>query len=84
MIFVVVDISKLNHFASAIFSDGKKLIEPFQFLNDADSLRLLVSSLGSFKKGSIVIGLKSTAYFGDNLVRYFVANHYNMCVINPI
>ncbi len=84
MIFVGVDISKLNHFASAISSDGKKLIEPFQFSNDADGFRLLVSSLDSFEKDSIIIGLESTAHYGDNLVRYLVADHYNVCVINPI
>ncbi len=40
MIFVGVDIAKLNHFASAISSDGEKIIEPFQFSNDADDAGL--------------------------------------------
>ena len=73
MIFVGVDIAKLNHFASAISSDGEKLIEPFQFSNDADGFRLLISNLVSFEKDSIIIGLESTAHYGDNLVRYLVA-----------
>ena len=84
MIFVGVDIAKLNHFASAISSDGEKLIEPFQFSNDADGFRLLISNLVSFEKDSIIIGLESTAHYGDNLVRYLVAHRYNVCVINPI
>ena len=78
MIFVGVDIAKLNHFASAISSDGEKLIEPFQFSNDADGFRLLISNLVSFEKDSIIIGLESTAHYGDNLVRYRVADHYNV------
>ena len=36
MIYVGIDIAKLNHFAAAMSSDGKILIEPFKFLNDAD------------------------------------------------
>lgn len=84
MIFVGVDIAKLNHFTSAISSDGEKLIEPFQFSNDADGFHLLISNLVSFEKDSIIIGLESTAHYGDNLVRCLVANHYNVCVINPI
>ncbi len=35
IIYVGIDIAKLNHFAAAIFSDGEILIEPFKFTNDA-------------------------------------------------
>ena len=69
-IFVGIDIAKLNHFAAAISSDGEILIEPFKFTNDADGFQLLVSKLESFDKNSIIIGLESTAHYGDNLVRY--------------
>ena len=36
MIYVGIDIAKLNHFASAISSDGEELIKPFKFTNDND------------------------------------------------
>ncbi|MDD2327617.1 MAG: IS110 family transposase [bacterium] len=84
MIYVGIDIAKLNHFASAISSDGEILIEPFQFSNDGDGFQMLVSKLDSFDKGSIIIGLESTAHYGDNLIRYLVASLYKVCVINPI
>ena len=84
MIFVGVDIAKLNHFASAISSEGEVLIEPFQFLNDGDGFHLLLSRLSSFEPNNIIIGLESTAHYGDNLVRYLVAHHFNVCVINPL
>ena len=84
MIYVGVDIAKLNHFASALSSDGEVLIEPFKFTNDRDGFDLLESKLESFEKDSIIIGLESTVHYGDNLVRYFVADSYNVCVINPI
>ena len=83
-IYVGIDIAKLNHFAAAISSDGEIILEPFKFTNDADGFQLLVSKLESFDKNSIIIGLESTAHYGDNLVRYLVAEFYQACVLNPI
>ena len=80
MIYVGVDIAKLNHFASAISSDGEVLIEPFKFTNDSDGLHMLVSKLISLNaEPDIIIGLESTAYYGDNLVRYLVAENFQLC-----
>ena len=86
MIYVGIDIAKLNHFASAISSDGEILMEPFKFTNDGDGFSLLESNLASIcdDKDSIIIGLESTAHYGDNLVRYLVASFYKVCVLNPI
>ena len=84
MIFVGVDIAKLNHFASAISSDGEIILETFKFTNDADGFQLLSSKLECFDKNSIIIGLESTAHYGDNLVRYLVGSKFNVCVINPL
>ena len=84
MIYVGVDIAKLNHFASAVSSEGDILIEPFKFTNDNDGFQLLISKLESLDKDSIIIGLESTAHYGDNLVRYLVASNYKVCVLNPI
>ena len=78
--YQTLDIAKLNHFAAAISSDGEILIEPFKFTNDADGFQLLVSKLESFDKNSIIIGPPSTAHYGDNLVRYLVAEFYQVCV----
>lgn len=86
MIYVGIDIAKLNHFASAISSDGTELMKPFKFTNDGDGFQLLNSRLIelSYEDDSIIIGLESTAHYGDNLVRYLVACNYNVCVLNPI
>jgi len=71
MLYVGVDIAKLNHCASAISSDGETLIEPFKFTNDADVFQMLVAKLISLnaEPDSIIIGLESAARYGDNLVR---------------
>ena len=86
MIYVGIDIAKLNHFASAISSDGSELMKPFIFTNDGDGFQLLNSRLLelSYEDDSIIIGLESSAHYGDNLVRYLVACNYNVCVLNPI
>lgn len=86
MIYVGIDIAKLNHFASAISSDGEELMKPFKFTNDGDGFQLLVSRLdGLLRQGDqLIIGLESTAHYGDNLVRYLVAEGFNVCVLNPI
>ena len=86
MVYVGIDVAKLNHFASALSSDGEVLMKPFKFLNDNDGFNLLVSNLASLSesKDNILIGLESTAHYADNLVRYLVANSFNVCVLNPI
>lgn len=86
MIYVGIDIAKLNHFASAISSDGEILMEPFKFTNDADGFQLLTSKLDilALQDDSLIIGLESTAHYGDNLVRYLVASYFKVCVLNPI
>ena len=84
MIYVGIDISKLNHFASAISSDGEVLIEPFKFTNDNDGFLLLLSKLSSFDKSSLIIGLESTAHYGNNLLAFLVPKGFQVCLINPI
>ena len=84
MIHLGIDVAKLNHFASAISSDGEILIEPFKFTNDVDGFQLLSSKLYHLDRDSLIIGLESTAHYGDNLIRYLVAENYKVCVLNPI
>ena len=81
MIYVGIDIAKLNHFAAAISSDGEILIEPFKFTNDYDGF---YSKLAPLDQNSIIIGLESTAHYGDNLVRFLISKDFKVCVLNPI
>ena len=84
MIYVGIDVAKLNHFASLISSDGEILVGPFQFSNDGDGFHYLVSAFEPFDDEEIIIGLESTAHYADNLIRYLVAEGYNVCVLNPL
>jgi transposase len=84
MLYAGIDIAKLRHFASVLSSDGEVLIEPFEFTNDYDGFQKLISALSSFEKDSLIIGLESTAHYGDNLVTFLYSNNFKVCVINPI
>lgn len=84
MIYVGIDIAKLNHFAAAISSEGGILIEPFKFPNDYNGFYLLHSKLAPLDQNSIFIGLESTAHYGDNLVRFLISRDFKVCVLNAI
>lgn len=85
MIYVGIDIAKLNHFAPAISSDGTELMKPFKFTNDGDDFQMLHARLSElpYEDDNIIIGLESMAHYGDNLVRRLVAV-ITTCVLNPI
>ena len=84
IIYVGIDVAKLNHFASLISSDGEIPVEPFQFSNDSDGFQYLISTFEPFDDEKIIIGLESTAHYADTLIRYLIAEGYNVCVLNPI
>ena len=75
MIYVGIDIAKLNHYAAVLSSDGVVLKEQFKFSNDADGFQRLSSELSDHAPEPVIIGLESTAHYGDNLV----ANDYKEC-----
>ena len=84
MIYVGIDIAKLNHFAAAISSNSEILIEPFKFTNDNDGFLSLLSKINSIDKNSLIIGPKSTAHYGNNLLTFLVPKGFQVCLINPI
>lgn len=75
---VSIGIAKLNHFASAISSDGEVLIEPFKFTNDNDGFLSLLSKISFFDKSSLIIGLESTAHYGNNLLVFRVPKGFQV------
>ena len=84
MIYVGIDIAKLNHYASVLSDEGEVLVAPFKFTNDNDGFYTLLDKLKPFEKGKVIIGLESTAHYGNNLLAFLVPKGYNVCLINPI
>ena len=83
MIYAGIDIAKLNHFASVVSSDGEVLVEPFKFSNDFEGFRSLSLVLDKYDRDQLLIGLESTAHYGNNLVEFLFAKGYRFCVLNP-
>lgn len=84
MIYVGIDIAKQKHFAAAMTADGEVLIPPFGFENNSEGFKLFLSKLKTFEKKNILIGLESTAHYGENLVYHLFDLGYRIAVINPI
>ncbi len=84
MIYVGIDIAKLNHFASVVSSDGEVLVEPFKFLNNDEGFRSLSLVLDRFERDNLLIGFESTAHYGNNLVEFLFSKGYRFCILNPL
>jgi len=63
-IYVGIDVANLNHFAAAISSCDKILLESFKFANEADDFRLLIYMLESSDKNIIINCLEPAAHYG--------------------
>ena len=84
MIYVGIDIAKTNHYASIIDSNGEILSDPFLVKNSQDGFNLLYQKIKSFDKDKLLIGLESTAHYGNNLIYFFFKKGFKIGTINPI
>ena len=85
MIYVGIDIAKTNHYASIVdFSTGEVIENPFLVTNDKQGFEFLFSKIKSFDRDKVLIGLESTAHYGNNLIFYFHEKQFKLGIINPI
>lgn len=85
MIYVGIDIAKINHYASIVdFSTGEVIEKPFLVTNNRQGFDLLYSKIKNFDKDNILIGVESTAHYGNNLIFYFHEKQFKLGIINPI
>ena len=85
MIYVGIDIAKTNHYASIVnYSTGEVIESPFLVTNNKQGFELLYSKIKFFDKDNVLIGLESTAHYGNNLIFYFHDLHFKLGIINPI
>jgi transposase len=84
MILVGVDIAKQTHCAAARRPDGELVFPVFEFSNNLEGFELLLSKLKPFSKSEILIGLESTAHYGENLIFFLSEKGYTLAVINPL
>ena len=85
MIYVGIDIAKTNHYASIVdYSTGEVIENPFLVTNNKQGFELLYSKIKDFDKKNVLIGLESTAHYGNNLIFYFHKKQFKLGIINPI
>jgi len=84
MKYVGIDIAKENHYAAILSADGEVERKPFRFTNTAEGFSALKDAITVFDKEDILIGMESTAHYGDNLLSWLYGQGYHVCVINPI
>lgn len=84
MIYVGIDVAKTNHYASIIDSNGEVIYEPFLVKNNQDGFNLLYQKIKNYDKDKLLIGLESTAHYGNNLIYFFFKKGFKIGVINPI
>ena len=84
MIYVGIDVAKLNHCASFVDSDGVILVEPFEFQNNHSGFQTLLKHLTSFSREDLLIGMESTAHYAENLTCFLYTRGFHICIINPI
>jgi transposase len=84
MIYLGIDIAKLNHVASATDSDGQIIINNLCFTNDNLGFQKLLDSISSFDKNNLLIGMESTAHYAENLLSFLFNRGFKICLINPI
>ena len=78
MFYVGIDIAKNTHWASIMSSDGEIVKEPFSFSNDNSGFQKFISNLESLDKTKILIGLESTAHYGENIISYLFHLNYKI------
>lgn len=85
MIYIGVDIAKTNHYASIVdYSTGEVIENPFLITNNKQGFDLLYSKIKDLDMEKVLIGLESTAHYGNNFIFYFHEKQFKLGFINPI
>lgn len=85
MIYIGVDIAKTNHYASIVdYSTGEVIENPFLITNNKQGFDLLYSKIKDLDMEKVLIGLESTAHYGNNFIFYFHEKQFKLGLINPI
>lgn len=84
MYFVGIDISKSFHVASVINNFGETFLENFCFQNNLKGFSLFLDAISSFPKEQLLIGLESTAHYGEVFSQFIFNKGFNVAIVNPL
>lgn len=84
MIYLGIDVAKNTHVTAAMSSEGEVLLQPFSFSNSADGFSKFKSRVETLPAGPLLVGMESTAHYGENLVCFLCAQGFHVAMINPL
>lgn len=84
MIYLGIDVAKSSHVAAALSSDGEVVLTPFTFSNSSTGFSILQEKLSGLQTQPLLIGLESTAHYGENLIHFLCGAGYHVAMINPL
>ena len=85
MFLLGIDIAKLNHVASCIDSSTNEVVfSNFKFKNDFEGFSTLLDKIKTLDAKNLIIGLESTAHYGENLTNFLFKQHFKVALINPL
>ena len=84
MYYVGVDIAKSFHVASVIDDLGVIRVEAFSFNNNLQGFSILLDALSPYSKEELIIGLESTAHYGEVFAQFFFKHGFKVAIVNPL
>ena len=79
MIYLGIDVAKSTHVAVAMTADGEVILTPFSFSNSSAGFALLLEKLKCLPDMPLVIGLKSTAHYGEKSNLFSLYKRISRC-----
>lgn len=86
MVFVGIDIAKVDHVACAVDESGEKLTRPLPFENDEGGFARLEAWLEGVSEDAsdVFVGMEATGHYWMACFSFLTAAGYACCVVNPM
>ncbi|WP_321329132.1 IS110 family transposase [uncultured Ilyobacter sp.] len=84
MYYVGVDIAKNSHVASIMDNDGVVHLEALKFENNHTGFSKFIDSISIFPKEKLLIGLESTAHYGEVFTQFIFNLGFRVAIVNPL
>lgn len=83
--FCGIDIAKRRHVACIVEQDGRYILRPKSFNNDAEGFQKILNALKQTGRStSVLIGMEATGHYWYALHDFLLAQGYTVAVLNPI
>ena len=84
MYYVGVDIAKNSHVASIMDDHGVVHLEALKFENNHGGFSRFLDSISEFPKEELLIGLESTAHYGEVFTQFIFNLGFKVAIVNPL